>query len=303
MDTPRSPLTGRRNTKLLQVLEASRLIEGWERAFGIDIRQEIDNVSRIRRYTCMDTGLNFFKPDCVAGSEWLYSELQQFDWYYRTDKWEHRKAAALIPSGSRVLVVGCGQGEFVQRLNSREHVRAKGIELNESAVVEAKRRGRNVHQRDIEEEARYEPEYDVVCHFQVLEHVVDPTDFLSTCLDCVRKQGTVIAAVPNMAGFVGAATGDLLNQPPHHMTQWWPETFASMKDFLPVKLEEVHFEPLAGYHRFWYASTQAKRLKRKFHVAEVVVRGVRGVLSQLLSISALRRRLRGHTQLLVLRES
>ncbi|MCX5823694.1 MAG: class I SAM-dependent methyltransferase, partial [Deltaproteobacteria bacterium] len=103
-----SPLTNESQVSLLDEIPTSRLVADWNNTFSIDITKEFKDCSTIELYRCDKTGLKFFMPSTVAGSDNLYVQLQKFDWYYMPGKWEHAIALTSMQHGGRILEVGCG---------------------------------------------------------------------------------------------------------------------------------------------------------------------------------------------------
>jgi 2-polyprenyl-3-methyl-5-hydroxy-6-metoxy-1,4-benzoquinol methylase len=215
------------------------------------------------------------------------------------DKWEHEKAKKYIGKDENILEVGCGRGEFVNELNKKGK-KAVGIELNESAVRFAQSKGWNVKKEDLEIISKNEKKkYDTVCIFQVLEHVKKPAEFINMCLSCLKKGGQMIISVPNMNSFMGYDKNNLLNMPPHHMTQWYPKTFYKLKKYFPIRLKKIEFEPLARYHKSWYGSVGAKVLQEKALIPSILAKPIGHVISKIISFSFIRKKIQGHSQMVV----
>ena len=65
---------------------------------------------------------------------------------------EHEVIVDLIPEGSRVLDLGCGDGRLLSALTRRRGARAEGIEIASEAIQACVARGvQNVHQSDLDE--------------------------------------------------------------------------------------------------------------------------------------------------------
>jgi len=65
---------------------------------------------------------------------------------------EDRMILGLVEEGSRVLDLGCGEGDLLKALTDVKHVRAEGIELDEACIQACVRKGLpNVHHGDLDE--------------------------------------------------------------------------------------------------------------------------------------------------------
>ena len=198
----------------------------------------------------MNCDLRWYTPQ-TAGDAKFYEDLQQVDWYYQEHKPEYDFARTLVKQADRVLEVGCGKGAFRKFLP--ENVTYHGLEFNQAAVKTACASGLDVKISPIEAHAAENPaSYDVVCHFQVLEHVTTPLPFLQACVAALKPGGTLVVAVPSEDSFLRIVENGWLNMPPHHMTRW---SDRSLKDaFSALHLVGAQFchEPVADYHRDWY---------------------------------------------------
>ena len=65
---------------------------------------------------------------------------------------EHKVIVDLIEEGSRVMDLGCGDGDLLKALKVIKHVRAEGIDLAEEAIQSCVAKGLfNVHHGDVDE--------------------------------------------------------------------------------------------------------------------------------------------------------
>jgi 2-polyprenyl-3-methyl-5-hydroxy-6-metoxy-1,4-benzoquinol methylase len=296
-----SPLAQTDQVTLLETLKSQDVIVAWQTSLQIDIASELEPHEQFYLYQCNQTKLKFFRPESITGSEYLYQQLEKFDWYYMTDKWEYDMALKDLLGCQKVLEIGAGRGSFIARLQA-QNIDALGIELNSKAVATAQRQNIPVVQRDLAELIVEQPnQFDGVCAFQVLEHLPDPKAFLVDALKLLKPNGKLILSVPNADAFpkyIGAA--HLLDYPPHHMSQWSAQTFASLTTLLPIKLEQVRREPLADYHVDFYVSVLKSELSRsawaKYPLIEPKLHRAIDWLETILKRYAVARRLiKGHT--------
>jgi 2-polyprenyl-3-methyl-5-hydroxy-6-metoxy-1,4-benzoquinol methylase len=277
-------------------VDVLRLIAKWRTRLGINITRELKNVDSITEHRCRRCGLLYFLP-AAAGSEHLYRHLQQLPWYYTDSKWEHHAALRDIPANAAVLEVGCGFGSFLDLVQEKRHADAKGIDLSSAAIEVAQSRRRPVEVEDVVELAAREPEsFDVVCAFQVLEHVPDPRGFLDACVRLLKPGGRLCLGLPNNDGYLGKQQLEdaLLNQPPHHITRWSTRTLMALASFFPLKIRRIQFEPLETQHVPEYITVRLDPVDRVLR--RKVEQSVIGVLMSLaLTRLGLRRLVRGHT--------
>lgn len=106
--------------------------------------------------------------------------------------------ASWIEEGSRVLSLGCGEGDLLYHLKTQKHVRCTGIEINESRVSRCIERGLTVLQGDINEEIRDYPDnaFDYVILSQTLQQIYEPAILLRDILR-IGKRGVV--SFPNFS--------------------------------------------------------------------------------------------------------
>jgi SAM-dependent methyltransferase len=238
------PLCTSSNVALQISLEVSLIISQWEIEFGIDVRGEFGGVSQIEFYKCLDCTLGFFKPDSLAGSPALYEALEKIDWYYLPRKWEHDVALQDIKGSSNGIEIGCGFGAFVTRVRSEKNIPFEGCEQNPSAVRIGQANGAAIRLESLEDLVDRCPRaFDVVCSFQVLEHVTNPGVFLSSMCTLLRPGGKLILGLPNAESFLRHEF-NLLDLPPHHMSRWTAEIMNRLQSWFPLRLARVAYQPL-----------------------------------------------------------
>ena len=109
---------------------------------------------------------------------------------------EFKIIANLLPSQSRVLDVGCGDGTLIEALIKEKSIDARGIELEEDKVKECISKGLSVIEGDAETELGQFPDkaFDFVILSQTLQAFYQPENVLGQLL---RIGSRVIISIPN----------------------------------------------------------------------------------------------------------
>lgn len=261
--TPQSPLTKSQDVKLVREISAADIINAYKAAFNVDVKRFFDGIEKVQLYKCLDTGYQFFFPFNITGDSKFYEHFQQYEWYYMDWKWEHETARKLIGVSDEVLEIGCGKGSFIECL-TKENIHCAGLELNRDAVEICQKKGLRVFDETIWQHAENNTErYDVVCSFQVAEHIPDIKKFLQASLDVLKPHGKLIISVPNDDSFLGLDENNILNWPPHHMGLWNECTMKKLPNILRLNLQKLYTEPLQSYHYEYFIAVVSKN-KRKY---------------------------------------
>jgi len=111
---------------------------------------------------------------------------------------DHKIIYSIIERGSRVLDLGCGEGDLLYPLVRDKKVRAQGIELSDKAIQECVKKGLSVFHDDIENSLREYPDnsFDYVILNQSMQEVRK--------VDCVIQEALrigkrIIVGFPNFA--------------------------------------------------------------------------------------------------------
>ncbi|WP_431284972.1 methyltransferase domain-containing protein [Humitalea sp. 24SJ18S-53] len=219
---PPCPVTGDAGAVFVQSVTGRFLNDLWRLTFGVTASPIPRDGTRygLWRAPC---GLVFFSPPMVGdqafyGSlykRWAFHETLAHDSAARV---EFLEAATLVPPGALVLDVGAGTASFSRHVGHARYIGLEpyashydlpqGVEictdtLPDHAVTAAGR-------------------YDVVCAFQVIEHVTDPRAMAAQMLACLKPGGLLILVAPLWPSTLTRVPNFALNAPPHHVT-WWSE--------------------------------------------------------------------------------
>ena len=106
--------------------------------------------------------------------------------------------AALVPTGSRVLDLGCGTGELLSYLMRERGCSGYGVELDDANVQACVARGVNVIQLNLDEGLALfaDSSFDVVLQIDTLQHLRNAEVMLR---ETARVGRTAIVAFPNFA--------------------------------------------------------------------------------------------------------
>jgi methionine biosynthesis protein MetW len=109
---------------------------------------------------------------------------------------DYAMIASIVAAGSRVLDLGCGEGELLAWLREHKKIDARGVEIDGAKVRKAIARGVSVYQGDLESGLRDYPDgsFDFVILSQTLQEMQRPLGVLQEMLRVGRH---VIVSFPN----------------------------------------------------------------------------------------------------------
>jgi methionine biosynthesis protein MetW len=187
----------------------------------------------------------------------------------QTIRFDHQLIARLIPTESRVLDLGCGDGELLAHLQREKKAKVQGVELNEQSIYQCVAKGLSVVHSNLDDGLKGYPDqsFDYVILNQSLQEVRNVDLVLRETFRVGRR---AIIGFPNfghwsarvMLFFGGKAP--VTTSLPYH----WYDTpnlrFLTIKDFQQYTVEqgleifESHTLSARGEVRLWpnlFAST------------------------------------------------
>lgn len=240
-----SPITKNNNVKFIQSIEKERIIKLYS-SIGYDVERFFKDIKTIDIYECNETKLRYFHPSNIAGDAKFYEDLDKNTTnYYSNWKWEHDMAIKHVNAGDAILEIGCAYGNFLKKTISKGATKTVGLELNKNAVADAVKNGLDVRVEFIEDHAQNNSEmYDMVCSFQVVEHISDLDSFMKASIACLKKGGTLVISVPNNDCYLFKNDLDhTLNLPPHHMGLWTEESLTNIAKIYNLEVTKVYKQP------------------------------------------------------------
>ena len=103
-----------------------------------------------------------------------------------------------LPIGKKILDIGCNHGtQLIRYYNKGWEV--YGIDLNKKAIEDCKKYlpKENFGINTLDDAPFQDGSFDAIQTFHVLEHIYDPTQFLSQCRNLLKKDGKLEVRIPN----------------------------------------------------------------------------------------------------------
>lgn len=236
IELPANPVTGKNNVRIVDTYAVDDIIKCYREQESVDVERYFTHGDTIYLLECPDIGYRFYYPFETAGGAEFYQDLDRAALerglgYDREVGEDHQFALAQISPTDGVLEIGCNTGMFLERVSGITK-NVVGIDFNPSAVEKAASKGVTALNESIEEHSdRHAGEYDVVCAFQVFEHLAQIGPMLTAMLRALKPNGKIILSVPNNEPFFQRFNKyDTLNMPPHHAGLWNLEAFKRLAE-------------------------------------------------------------------------
>ena len=278
------PMCGATRQKFLETLKVSDIVKLYKKEFDYDCSYLFDVIGikgggkdNIIYYECLNCGLYHFHP-IITADEGLYKKLQSLHvWYYPDEKEEYKIAQQFllnrIKTPINLLEVGSGKGAFKSYLKQDNCY--VGLEFSIEAICLAKKNNIVLFPEMIEKHSRNHPNsYDIVCSFQVLEHVANPKSFIESCLIALKPNGILIIAVPSEESFMRTEVNNAYNMPPHHVTRYSDITLKNIASLFNIELLSIEHEIIPDHHLFNATFSKLQRLFLKLQILDLSLKRI-----------------------------
>jgi len=214
--------------------------------WGIFERKEVFNSFKL--YKCSNCSISFWWPLKYPGKD-FYEESYMFDIIEeRKPAWYHKQFLKKPPIGGGNLIdVGCGQGEFLEAVSRRKNFNFWGIDIAKKNIDFIKQTYGldKVYNETLENFCKRKdiPKFDVVTLFEVLEHLVNPNEFLDEIKKITKPGGYLVLSTPNSDRFGG--TKEDWDYPPNHIFHWNKKSISSFLLSHGFEIESITEQPFS----------------------------------------------------------
>ncbi len=163
---------------------------------------------------------------------------------------ERRLFRRFCKSGN-VLDVGCSTGAFLYQLKNRfpKDYEVTGTDVSHSAIQYAQSRGLGIIDQSFLDFNFGEKCFDAITFWAVMEHLIDPKQFLEKAASLLKSDGHCFILVPNMKSLAVRILGGKYRYIlPEHVNYFTPRTldkFSQMQPALEIVASgSMHFNPL-----------------------------------------------------------
>ena len=150
---------------------------------------------------CTNCGLGFVNPRPTSSEMSKYYPPTFYDYFERERDYHLRRYSAeakflpgIASDGNRLLLdLGCANGDF-PRFMQQLGWRVEGVEVSQYSKIITDFK---VYKQDFREIEVYEPRYDAITAWAVLEHVHDPMAYFKKAAQVLKSGGVFVFLVTN----------------------------------------------------------------------------------------------------------
>ncbi len=181
----------------------------------------------------------------TESSELYLKSIAEDDAEHREDfrvAWQMLHEA--FPKGGSILDVGCASGFFLESLG--QNWNRHGIELFRLAVERSRSRtGIVVHESDLVSACFPKESFDVVCSFDVIEHLADPMSIFREARRILKPGGSLLLGTGNSGSLAARMAGSRWTYLciPEHISFFNPRSLKkglAQADFSSFRFKTIH---------------------------------------------------------------
>ena len=155
-----------------------------------------------------------------------------------------------IKNNSRLLDIGCGNGELIHLLSNHLNIDCIGIDISQIAVDAAKKKGVNAKVFDLfNDDMKRIGDVDYITMFEVLEHIPNAEEAMLKIKDAFKSK-TCFFSIPNTGSLydrarllMGRFPKQWVVHPSEHVRFWILTDFKFTLSYLDIKLIKIHTIP------------------------------------------------------------
>jgi SAM-dependent methyltransferase len=228
-------------------------------------------------WKCLQCGFVFAQGDELAGLRLAYEQLSDQEYENTQDAralqmgWLLKKVIACCPHAKSLLDIGAGTGLLVAEAR-RMGLEATGIEPSLSLVEAAERiNGVKLQQGRFPDPRLSGRRFDVICLVDVIEHMAQPEQALTSCTTILNPDGVVMIVTPDVSSLAARLLGP----------RWWHFRLAHVCYFdrasLTLALDRAGLSPVKWIRAKWFfpVSYLAQRLTQYLPLKRVNELGMR----------------------------
>ncbi len=156
----------------------------------------------------------------------------------------------------RLLDFGCGVGEYASKMQQRGW-QVDGIDLSNHAAQKAQQLyGFSVWVGSLPHPNVKPQSYDMITMGQVLEHIPNPHQIISSALEALKPNGRLVISVPNLESWGRQAFGKYWwpLQMPWHVLHFTPSALTALMRMHGFAIESIQMmKPTHWFGRSWQA--------------------------------------------------
>lgn len=142
-----------------------------------------------------------------------------------------------LPGKQKLLEIGCGNGFFLKEAKKMGFEEVFGVEPGRETVAKASQEVKKNIIIDVFRKGQFKKDYfDVICMFQVLDHLTDPNSVLQECFRILKAGGSLICINHNVAALSAKILGEM--SPIFDIEH----TYLYSKNTLPLLFKKNKFE-------------------------------------------------------------